>query len=1022
MSNNERTERASAPVGTTVRTTDFFKHLPVRKQNALKHSGKWLAKIRRLMQAYALARPSVRFNLRVLKAKSNKGDFVYAPKKDANVEDVVFKVIGKDCALQCDWTAIESDGFEVQAFLPKPNAIGSKIGNEGAFISIDGRPVSTGRGILKKIVTTFKERLRKSNPKLVSIKEPFICMNIICPPESYDPNIEPAKDDVLFEEGDLVVAAVDKLLVSYYPEATIEVEEVEEEAEEPKFVPRLSKRSETPVPIHQDSRPSDDISYPPESSKSQPQWRSSMYGIDEEDLEFLNDEQAQVIEEEEGRRAASISNPWTIAMMNSRTRKPTSNGQLMTPAKGRGDINLGLSSSSPAVTPRQQTSVEPLTPQTLSRTNIVRPVVDEQLQDNLQQLPLPPVQPLSSNNVPSEQMRSDIVTTPGSRPHSGSLQEAVAYSQAPFPPSTTSRPHRDAFGSFTSARNVPDMPLDMVSSSPAPRRTQHRKSRTDYNPPEAEQPDDWFGQSMHGQPSKAKQPRQQKSKRTRNPQVPSFPQDDQENFTGRLHSNNNRDIRQFIGQGRTRRQASASVEPLPGLSSSFTPINGRSQEFPGRLTLAPGKGVGSFPQLSQRVAPHEPFSRASSVEVPNRAKDARDRTLINPHRASSLEPSDIADQLRLYVERDNRLRPSSAESFLGPPPGPQSSLMPYGRSKDNEGALHVHNPTDSSSPHKLCAYKDLGDQAQLRQPAPPQPHPHTAPSQERFPVRPASRRTTDGTRRRRLSRLPLERVPQIYRIHNLQIRLNINTSGFANHMRKIDMGVPAGNSLEWGFPATESSYDIFGSTIIDATVKFWTGNVVKALDRMFERENGVEVEVEIMEGIRKLLRERREEDERRDARERMDAWTQDVTNSSIPTSSLKSSAAAGLQYQESESTNAIPASGAREYASDYEFEYGEDIDDIDMSGTKSNPHTQEPPKPTTTVGTLDLHNIPTLNPTPHSNEVDFSAFVNDTDFICGTSDRDRDRDRQQQRHEAPPPVQNSDEFGDGIEDDMLLDF
>jgi DNA mismatch repair ATPase MutL len=163
------TERASAPVGTTVKVTDFFKYLPVRKQAALKHSLKWLAKIRRLMQAYTLARPAVRFSLRVLKAKSKTGDFVYAPKKDANVEDAAFKVIGKDCALQCDWTAIEAGGFDVTAFLPRPDCTGSKIANEGAFISVDARPILASRGTAKQIVTTFKERLRKANAALGSV-------------------------------------------------------------------------------------------------------------------------------------------------------------------------------------------------------------------------------------------------------------------------------------------------------------------------------------------------------------------------------------------------------------------------------------------------------------------------------------------------------------------------------------------------------------------------------------------------------------------------------------------------------------------------------------------------------------------------------------------------------------------------------------------------------------------------------------------------------------------------------------
>ena len=187
---------------------------PSANKTAIKSSGKWLNKIRRLIQAYALARPAIRFRLHVLKAKDSKIDFVYVPKTDANVEDTVFKVIGKDCALQCNWTATETDGFEVQAFLPKSTADGSKIAHHGAFVSVDTRPVSSTRGTIKQIVTAFKTRLRKSNPSIGSVKDPFLCININCPPDSYDLNIEPAKDSVLFEDGDLVVRIVDNMLAS----------------------------------------------------------------------------------------------------------------------------------------------------------------------------------------------------------------------------------------------------------------------------------------------------------------------------------------------------------------------------------------------------------------------------------------------------------------------------------------------------------------------------------------------------------------------------------------------------------------------------------------------------------------------------------------------------------------------------------------------------------------------------------------------------------------------------------------
>ncbi len=42
-------------------------------------------------------------------------------------------------------------------------------------------------------------------------------MNITCPPDSYDVNIEPAKDDVMFDDIELVMSIIEKLLTSFMP-------------------------------------------------------------------------------------------------------------------------------------------------------------------------------------------------------------------------------------------------------------------------------------------------------------------------------------------------------------------------------------------------------------------------------------------------------------------------------------------------------------------------------------------------------------------------------------------------------------------------------------------------------------------------------------------------------------------------------------------------------------------------------------------------------------------------------------
>ena len=134
-------EKVSHPVGTTIRVLEFLKAIPVRRQTALKAPLKILAKIKKLLQAYAMARPSIRLSLKVLKAKNDKCNWMYAPKNGANHETVLIdaatKILGKKAAEQSKWTVwssspdvdlttiddekvTENEIYRIEAFLPAP--------------------------------------------------------------------------------------------------------------------------------------------------------------------------------------------------------------------------------------------------------------------------------------------------------------------------------------------------------------------------------------------------------------------------------------------------------------------------------------------------------------------------------------------------------------------------------------------------------------------------------------------------------------------------------------------------------------------------------------------------------------------------------------------------------------------------------------------------------------------------------------------------------------------------------------
>lgn len=80
---------------------NFLAHVPVRKQTVLKTTSKILASIRKLLFAYAFARPETRIIFKVLKAKSDKMNWTYAPgAANSSLSEIAGKIIGKEAASQ----------------------------------------------------------------------------------------------------------------------------------------------------------------------------------------------------------------------------------------------------------------------------------------------------------------------------------------------------------------------------------------------------------------------------------------------------------------------------------------------------------------------------------------------------------------------------------------------------------------------------------------------------------------------------------------------------------------------------------------------------------------------------------------------------------------------------------------------------------------------------------------------------------------------------------------------------------
>ena len=169
-------------------------------------------------------------------------NWTYAATPNRSLAEAATKIAGKEIAPLCTEYGIDSDecdadigtDWSINAILISESA-GTwepcvlayadfsepvKVRNSVQYISIDGRPVSTERATMKEIVKSYKRHIQRamtpSNGSPVS--RPFFAMQIRCPPESYDVNIEPAKDEVYFPEfrAQQLLSLVECLLTRAY--------------------------------------------------------------------------------------------------------------------------------------------------------------------------------------------------------------------------------------------------------------------------------------------------------------------------------------------------------------------------------------------------------------------------------------------------------------------------------------------------------------------------------------------------------------------------------------------------------------------------------------------------------------------------------------------------------------------------------------------------------------------------------------------------------------------------------------
>ncbi len=184
----ESVSDAGHPQGTTILVRDLFFNVPARKK-FLRAATTELARIRQSMIAIALAHPTIAFRLR-----SEGRDLFRLPENDT-LEDRIRTLLGDatmDALLPIDF---RQGGIHIHGFISKLDFI--RGGTPEQYLFVNRRPATAPQ---------LQYALREAWPN--RDHRPVVVLFVDLPPEEVDVNVHPAKREVRFRHGNLVIDAV----------------------------------------------------------------------------------------------------------------------------------------------------------------------------------------------------------------------------------------------------------------------------------------------------------------------------------------------------------------------------------------------------------------------------------------------------------------------------------------------------------------------------------------------------------------------------------------------------------------------------------------------------------------------------------------------------------------------------------------------------------------------------------------------------------------------------------------------
>jgi hypothetical protein len=199
--------------------------------------------------------------------------------------------------------------------------------------------LASSRGISKDIITLYKSYIRsavKSCQPTASLSDPFLCLYISCPKGSYDANIEPAKDDVLFADPEAIKSLSESMFKDVYGSRGPSSQDNAEKESAPvndNFNLLMARGPAVQLPVS-----------PPPTNVQLPGTKMSFVNPDIEPTErtpksILNQSSREMENSSEVESDSRLSdnnsmNPWTLAKTHFfRSSMSNSNIQLLTPIR-----------------------------------------------------------------------------------------------------------------------------------------------------------------------------------------------------------------------------------------------------------------------------------------------------------------------------------------------------------------------------------------------------------------------------------------------------------------------------------------------------------------------------------------------------------------------------------------------------------------------------------------------------------------------------------------------------------------